>query len=119
MVLLVGALYGVIVPFVLRPGPFVPPRLLVPAFGVAVCYFSVRFLFLPRPSYVQAKFSEWPEFCFAVAVAMTARNADLQLQEGDVSANRAPSPGGAAGADRTRTAQAGVSQRARAGPQCR
>jgi hypothetical protein len=86
MVLLVGALYGAIVPLVLRPGPLVPPRLLVPAFGIAACYFSVRFLFLPRPSYVQAKFSEWPEFCFAVAVALAARNADSQLRESDDSA---------------------------------
>ena len=72
LVLLAAALCGVIAPLVLRPGALVPPRALVPAFAVAAGYFAVRFAVLPRPSYVQAKFSEWPEFCFAAAVALAA-----------------------------------------------
>jgi hypothetical protein len=71
-VLLVAALYGAVAPLVLRPGPFVPPRRLVPAFAVAAAYIVVRVQFLPRPTYAQAKFSEWPELCFAAAVALAA-----------------------------------------------
>ena len=82
IVLLVAALYGAIAPFVLRPGLLVPPRALVPAFAVAICYFTFRLAFLPRPTYAQAKFSEWPEFCFAAAVALAARNTRLQLWRG-------------------------------------
>ena len=59
----------------LRRGPLVPPRLLVAAFAVPVVYFSVRFTFFSEPTYVQAKFSEWPELCFAAAVALASRNA--------------------------------------------
>ena len=72
LVLLAAALYGATLPLVRRPGPFVPPRALVPAFAVVVAYFSVRFAFLSTPTHAQAKFSEWPEFLFAAAVALTA-----------------------------------------------
>ena len=71
-VLLAAALYGATVPHLRRPGPFVPPRTLVPAFAVVAAYFGIRVAFLPEPTYAQAKFSEWPEFCFAAAVALTA-----------------------------------------------
>jgi len=70
--LLVAALYGGLAPLVLRPGLLVPPRRLVPAFAVAAAYIVIRLAYLPRPNYVQAKFSEWPEFCFAAAVALAA-----------------------------------------------
>jgi hypothetical protein len=72
LLLLAAAFYAAVAPLVLRRGPFVPPRWLVPAFAVAVAYFAIRFAFLPRPTYAQAKFSEWPEFCFAGAVALAA-----------------------------------------------
>jgi hypothetical protein len=72
LALLVASVYAVAAPFVFRPGPFVPPRVLASAFGVVTAYFAVRFVFMPEPTYVQAKFSEWPELCFAVAVALTA-----------------------------------------------
>ena len=72
LLLFVAASYGVVAPLVLRRGPFVPPRWLVPAFAVAAAYFGIRFAFLPRPTYTQAKFSEWAEFCFAGAVALSA-----------------------------------------------
>jgi hypothetical protein len=71
-VLLAAATYGATLPLVRRPGPFVPPRVLVPAFGVVAVYFAIRLALLPEPTYMQAKFSEWPEFCFAAAVALTA-----------------------------------------------
>jgi hypothetical protein len=72
LALLVASTYAVAASFVLRPGPFVPPRVLASAYGVVTAYFAVRFAFIPEPTYVQAKFSEWPELCFAVAVALTA-----------------------------------------------
>ena len=87
IVLLAAALYGVVSPLVLRPGPLVPPRPLVSAFAVVVAYFSIRFALLPRPTYAQAKFSEWPELCFAVAVALSARHTLWKLRRdtrGDV-----------------------------------
>jgi hypothetical protein len=71
-VLLAAALYGVTVPLLRRPGPFVPPRALIPAFAVVAVYFGIRLALLSEPTYAQAKFSEWPEFCFAAAVALTA-----------------------------------------------
>jgi len=72
LVLLAAAAYGATLPLFRRSGPFVPPRALVPAFAVVAAYFCVRLAFLPDPTYAQAKFSEWPEFCFAAAVALTA-----------------------------------------------
>jgi hypothetical protein len=72
LVMFGAALYGATIPFVRRPGPFVPPRVLVPAFAVVAAYFAARFAVLPHPTYAQAKFSEWPELCFAAAVALTA-----------------------------------------------
>ena len=74
LVMFAAALYGATLPLFRRPGPFVPPRMLAPAFGVVACYFAVRFAVLPHPTYVQAKFSEWPELCFAAAVALTAHS---------------------------------------------
>ena len=74
VVLLAVAICGAMLPLLRPPGPFVPPRALVPAFAVVAVYFGIRFLFLSEPTYVQAKFSEWPEFCFAAAVALTAHN---------------------------------------------
>jgi hypothetical protein len=72
LVLLAAALYGATLPLLRRPGPFVPPRALVPAFAVVAAYLGTRFAVLPHPTYAQAKFSEWPEFLFAAAVALTA-----------------------------------------------
>ena len=74
LALLVASVYATTAPFVFRPGPFVPPRVLAPAYGIVAAYFAVRFAFIPEPSYVQAKFSEWPELCFATAVALTSRS---------------------------------------------
>ena len=79
LVLLVAALYAATFPLFRRPGPFVPPRALVPAFAVVAVYFAGRFAFLPHPTYAQAKFSEWPELCFAAAVALTAYSTSARL----------------------------------------
>ena len=73
-VLLAAATYGAMLPLWRRPGPFVPPRVLVPAFAVVAVYFGIRLALLSEPTYAQAKFSEWPEFCFAAAVALTAHS---------------------------------------------
>ena len=37
-------------------------------FAVIAVYYSVRLFFLDAPSYVEAKYSEWPETCFSLAV---------------------------------------------------
>jgi hypothetical protein len=69
--LLVAGLYGSLAPLVVRRStPLVPPRALVPFFGVVAGYFAFRLLFLEHPTYTQAKFSEWPEFCFALALLL-------------------------------------------------
>lgn len=68
--LLAAAVYGAMLALFRRPGPLVLPRALVPAFAVVAGHFGVRFAFLPDPTYGQAKFSEWPEFLFAAAVAL-------------------------------------------------
>src|SRR5215203_2446059 len=77
--LLAAATYGATLPLWRRPGPFVPPRTLVPAFAVVVVYFGVRLALLSEPTYAQAKFSEWPEFCFAAAIALTAHSTLTRL----------------------------------------
>jgi hypothetical protein len=59
LVLLAAALYGATFPLLRRPGPFVPPRALVPAFAVVAVYFGIRLALLSQPTYAQAKFSEW------------------------------------------------------------
>jgi hypothetical protein len=69
--LLVTGLYGVLAPFLVRRRTsLVPPRTLVSFFAVVAAYYAVRLLFLDRPTYVEAKYSEWPETCLAVAVAL-------------------------------------------------
>jgi len=77
--LLAAATYGATLPLWRRPGPFVPPRTLVPAFAVVVVYFGVRLALLSEPTYAQAKFSEWPEFCFAAAIALAAHSTLTRL----------------------------------------
>ena len=69
--LLIGGVYGVVVPVLKRrPRPLVPPRLAIPLFAVVAAYFGIRLMFLDKPTYVQAKFSEWPELCFAGGIAL-------------------------------------------------
>lgn len=69
--LLLAGLYGAVAPFVARrPAPVVPPRVLVPWFAVVAGYFAFRLVWLEAPSYAEAKYSEWPETCLAVAVGL-------------------------------------------------
>ena len=71
LALLLGAVYGMSAPLLIRRRtPFVPPRTLITFFAVVVAYVGYRLLFLEHPSYAQAKFSEWPEMCFAVALCL-------------------------------------------------
>ena len=73
LLLLGAACYGVVAPLVLRRGPFPPPAMARSRLRSRgrVLRHQVR---VPsaRPTYAQAKFSEWPEFCFAGAVALAA-----------------------------------------------
>ena len=71
LALLFGAVYGMSAPLVTRRRtPFVPPRTLITFFAVVVAYVAYRLLFLEHPTYVEAKFSEWPETCFAAALCL-------------------------------------------------
>jgi hypothetical protein len=92
LALLVASAYALVASFLFRPGPFVPPRVLASAYGVAVAYFAVRFALIPEPSYVQAKFSEWPELCFAVAVAVTSWSVLTASRQGRASSCRDGAP---------------------------
>ena len=47
-----------------------PPRALITFFAVVVSYVTYRLLMLEHPSWAEAKFSEWPEMCFAAALAL-------------------------------------------------
>jgi DMSO reductase anchor subunit len=67
---LLAGVYGTVMPLVVRrPSPFVPPRALVGLFAVVAAYFVSRLVFLQQPTYAEAKYSEWPELCLAVATA--------------------------------------------------
>ena len=71
LALLIGGLYGMSAPLVIgRRTPLVPPRVLVTFFAVVVGYMAYRMLVLERPTYAEAKYSEWPETCFAVALGL-------------------------------------------------
>jgi hypothetical protein len=42
---------------------------LIGFFAVVAAYFAYRLRFLQQPTYDEAKFSEWAEFCLAFATA--------------------------------------------------
>ena len=50
----------------------VPPIALGGAFLAMLVYISARAEFFPHPGHELAKFSEWPETCFALALAVFA-----------------------------------------------
>jgi hypothetical protein len=87
VVLLLAGVYGLVMPLVVRRRtPFVPPRALVGLFAVVAAYFAARLLFLPHPTYVEAKYSEWPELCLAVAAiawCATVARGSPRLATGD------------------------------------
>ena len=71
IVILLAGIYGVLMPLLVRRRtPLVPPITLVSFFTVVTVYYTVRLLVFDTPSYVQAKYSEWPESCLAAAIAL-------------------------------------------------
>lgn len=68
--LLLAGLYGMVTPIAVRASTsLAPPRALIGFFAVVAAYFAFRLLFLQHPTYIEAKYSEWPEFCLAFATA--------------------------------------------------
>ena len=71
LALLLAGLYGILAPLIVRRRtPLIPPRKLTAFFSVIAVYYSVRLFFLDAPSYIEAKYSEWPETCFAFALLL-------------------------------------------------
>jgi hypothetical protein len=71
--LALASLYGLAAPWLVRrPALAVPPIALGGAFLTMLAYISVRAEFFPHPGHELAKFSEWPETCFALALAVFA-----------------------------------------------
>jgi lysylphosphatidylglycerol synthetase-like protein (DUF2156 family) len=82
--LLLAGLYGVATPIAVRAStPLTPPRALISFFAVVVAYFAFRLLFLHHPTYVEAKYSEWPEFCLAFATAYWCAAVATRNDRGD------------------------------------
>jgi hypothetical protein len=98
-------LYGLVTPLLVPTrSPLVPPRSLLACFGVAAAYYAFRLAFLERPSYVQAKFSEWPEACLALALLLWCADVAASATR-DEAAERAvrparPSPSSASSGSR-------------------
>jgi len=68
-----ASVYGLAAPWLVRrPALTVPPIALGGAFLAMVAYISARSAFFPHPGHELAKFSEWPETCFAIALAVFA-----------------------------------------------
>jgi hypothetical protein len=73
LALVAASLYGLVSPLITRRTRLVvPPLFLAAAFLVTFAYVTARLLFFPHQPYELAKFSEWPEFCFASALAVFA-----------------------------------------------
>jgi len=71
--LALASLYGLATPWLVRrPVLAVPPIALGGAFLAMLVYISARAEFFPHPGHELAKFSEWPETCFALALAVFA-----------------------------------------------
>ncbi len=69
--LALASLYGLVSPWLVRRRVLVvPPVALGAAFFVMLAYTASRALFFPHPNHELAKFSEWPETCFAGALAV-------------------------------------------------
>jgi hypothetical protein len=68
-----ASLYGLVAPWLVRRRVLVaPPTALNCAFLTMLAYASARAAFFPHPGHALAKFSEWPETCFAGALAVFA-----------------------------------------------
>jgi hypothetical protein len=65
-----ASLYGVAAPWLVRRRlVIVPPAALGAAFFAMFAYTTGRALFFPHPDHELAKYSEWPETCFSLALA--------------------------------------------------
>jgi len=72
-VFVAGSLYGLVAPWLVsRRRMLVPPVFLSSAFLVTFAYAAGRTFLFPHPTYELAKYSEWPEFCFAFALSAFA-----------------------------------------------
>lgn len=84
--LVLAGAYGAALPFVVshssRATLVVPPRVLAPAFALVAGYNAVRLALGDSATFAQAKFSEWPELCFAGGLALTAWYALEHLRDG-------------------------------------
>ena len=68
-----ASLYGLVAPWLVRRRVLVaPPNALNCAFLTMLAYASARSAFFPHPGHALAKFSEWPETCFAGTLAVFA-----------------------------------------------
>jgi hypothetical protein len=71
--LALASLYGLLAPLLVRRRVLVvPPLALASAFFAMLAYTCARAAFFPHPSHALAKFSEWPETCFAAALGLFA-----------------------------------------------
>jgi hypothetical protein len=68
-----ASLYGLAAPWLVRRRVLVaPPIALGGAFLAMLAYTAARAAFFPHPGHALAKYSEWPETCFAAALAVFA-----------------------------------------------
>lgn len=73
LALALASLYALVAPWVTRRRLLVvPPLALGTAFFVMLAYTAARAAFFPHPEHALAKYSEWPETCFAAAIAVWA-----------------------------------------------
>ena len=73
LALAVISLSALVAPWIARqPSLLIPPAALGSAFLAAFTYTVVRMLFFRHPGYELAKYSEWPELCFAGALTAYA-----------------------------------------------
>jgi len=71
LLLALASLYGLASPWLVRRRALVvPPLALGSAFLAMFTYTTSRALFFPHPHHELAKYSEWPETCFAGALAV-------------------------------------------------
>ena len=84
LALLLAGLYGTLAPLVVRRRtPLIPPRTLIAFFAVIAVYYGVRLVYLDAPGYAEAKYSEWPETCFSLALLFWCAHAGAAARSAD------------------------------------
>jgi hypothetical protein len=73
---------------------FIPPLALIPAFGFAFAYRSIRLVFLPEPRYVISRYAEIAELSFYFALVMFALLTARALARRAMTADEGTLPGG-------------------------